>query len=293
MFACSLDAEKCFDRVWHDGLFYKLLSRIDFRHWLLLYEGYSNLKACVSRNGMESTSFKVTRGIRQGSLLSPVFFVFFIDDLLVELSNTDSGLRIGQELFNNLAYADDVNLIASSVPGLQILIDICNAYATKWRFTFGFTKTKCITFGSPKFTSEPTWTLGKKVIENVNTIEILGVSFAADLKPSAHIEKRLSAARKRSYSLLSAGFTYPGLATDVKVHLWKTVVHPVLQSGVNCMNLSSKNLADLESFQSNHVKRILGFHKRSHHSKLLQALGIRKIEASICASRLSLYNRIF
>ena len=41
MFICSLDAEKCFDTIWHDGLFYKLIDILPQSHWLYLYRLYN------------------------------------------------------------------------------------------------------------------------------------------------------------------------------------------------------------------------------------------------------------
>ena len=279
VFACNLDAEKCFDRVWHDGLFYKLLSKVEFSHWLLLYEWYSNLKACIKWNGYVSQPFNVTRGIRQGSLLSPVFFTYFIDDLLQELNNTDIGLRIGHLLFNHFAYADDVSLFAANVPGLQALINLCNDYANRWRFVFGFAKTTCIIFGDHKFSSIPVWTLGDNAVECVNSVNILGVHFRNDLSSSAHVQTRISAARRKAFSLLKAGLTYPGLATNVKVYLWKMSVCPILLSGGHSIFVSPSDTRLLESFQSTHIKRIFGFPIRYHHSKLLEALGIKPVSA--------------
>ena len=37
LYVCSLDAEKCFDSIWHPGLFYKLIDIIPNAHWLFLY----------------------------------------------------------------------------------------------------------------------------------------------------------------------------------------------------------------------------------------------------------------
>jgi len=37
IFVCSLDAEKCFDSIWHEGLFFKLWDKIPIDHWFLLY----------------------------------------------------------------------------------------------------------------------------------------------------------------------------------------------------------------------------------------------------------------
>ena len=93
--------------------------------------------------------------------------------------------------------------------------------------------------------------------------------------------------------MFKTGVTYPGLASDAKIYLWKTAIGPVLKSGVHCMHVNNKDLGELESFQNNHIKRMLGFFKRSHHSKLLIAIGVENIENSILNARLSLYHRIF
>jgi hypothetical protein len=221
VYACSLDAEKCFDKVWHDGLFYKLFPRIPFNHWLITYEWYTNLKAVVTWNGVNSDTFCVTRGIQQGSILSPLFFIMFIDDLLKELSNSSHGLRLARFLFNNFAYADDITLLAAAtVPGLQVLIDISVAYAKKWRFTFGFTKTKCITFDKDILEQYHGWNLGEKDIVSSDSVDMLGVTFNSDMSSEAHVGQRISAANRRAFSLTSDGLCYPGLSSEVKSHLW-------------------------------------------------------------------------
>jgi hypothetical protein len=40
LFMCSLDAEKCFDSIWHDALFFKLKNAVADSTWLLLYNWY-------------------------------------------------------------------------------------------------------------------------------------------------------------------------------------------------------------------------------------------------------------
>ena len=47
LFVSSLDAAKCFDRVWHDGLFYKFTGKISKCFWLFLHTWYKNLNACM------------------------------------------------------------------------------------------------------------------------------------------------------------------------------------------------------------------------------------------------------
>ena len=293
VYVCSLDAEKCFDRVWHDGLFFKLLPRLPFNHWLLLYEWYNKLRAVVKWNGSVSTEFRVTRGIRQGSVLSPILFTMFLDDLLNDLTNTNHGVRIAQYLFNHFAYADDINLLAASVPGLQGLIDICCSYARRWRFNFGLSKTTCIILGKEILNRPPAWKLNDDIITNRDEVDVLGVTLTSNLSASVHVKNRISSARRRLFGLQNDGLCFPGLSSGVKCYLWKTAVCPILNFGCHTLELSPGDIKSLESLQSDCVKRFLGIPKRSHHSKLLQATGIPRIRSQICGNRASLLGRIF
>ena len=151
MYTCSLDAEKCFDKLWHSALLYKLWGKIPLSHWLLLYKWYAQLKCTIKWNGNFSRVFNVSRGTRQGSILSPLIFNIFIDDLLKQLHSNNNGVRIGGFKCNSFAYADDITLICTTVTGLQTLIDICADYSSRWRFNFGIKKTKCMIYGKNVF----------------------------------------------------------------------------------------------------------------------------------------------
>ena len=54
--------------------------------------------------------FCVTRGKRQGSVLSPYLFKMFINQPLPDLNNCDADVGIGDTLFNAMAYADEITL---------------------------------------------------------------------------------------------------------------------------------------------------------------------------------------
>ena len=99
LYICSLDDEKCFDSIWHDTLLYKLWEKLPLHHWLFMYRWYNNLNAVVRWNWECSYSFKVTRETRQGSIVSPHIFGIFINDLLIDLSTSEHGVRICSNTF--------------------------------------------------------------------------------------------------------------------------------------------------------------------------------------------------
>jgi len=164
MFIRSLDAEKCFDSIWHDSLFNKLYNALPDVHWRFLRKWYSNTDVVIKWDGYihYSTYFKVARCTRQGSILSPVLFNLFLSCLMPELSLCE---RVGNHLYNSFAY-DDVSLFSTTVPGLHKLIDVCKDYSSLWRFNFGIKKTKCMNV----------WYLKNKPIQNVEDMDILGVT---------------------------------------------------------------------------------------------------------------------
>ena len=292
VYICTLDAEKCFDCIWHDGLFFKLMNIIPSQFWLFLYNWYRSLKTVVRWEGSLGEIFAVTKGTRQGSLLSPSLFNIFIDSLLRDLKTVPAGVRLDSFHVNSVAYADDVTLIASSVPDLQSLIDACACYARTWCFKYGIKKSKCMVAGSHSFQQEPIWTLEKVPIDRVEEMEILGVTFSSHRSSSAHIAKRKGRCSKAFYSLSQAGMLNPGLQPSVKSYLWGSVCRPALVYGCESVALSPRELKELESTQGTLIKRCLHIGKRSHHTPLLSALNIPSLERSIATYACRLYNSV-
>ena len=292
VYIATLDAEKCFDSVWHKGIFDKLKDALPLSQWRFLYKWYSQLQARVKFNGEVSDIYSIYRGTRQGGILSPIIFNIFLNDLLIELKSAQHGVRLGNMLFNSVAYADDVSLISATATGLQVLLDICGKYADKWRMRFNVTKSNCMVIGKNILQQVPTFSICSEEMKIVNSVNLLGVNINSKCDAQIHVDNRVRKCRMSYYGLGNSGMAYPGLATDVKSHLWRTICDPVLSYGIDCISLGKKHWDCLQSLQGQCIKKCMGLSKRSRHSNLLKALSITNIAVTCKNNSISLLKRI-
>ena len=151
--ACLLDCSKAFDKCKFDKLFSKLIAKglppIVVRVLIYIYEEQTGW---VKLGGQRSSPFKLTNGTRQGSVLSPVLFSVYLDDLLKELRKLQLGCHIGGCWFGACGYADDLILLAPNREVLQKMVQVCQNYGEEHNLVFStdplpsLSKTKCVYF---------------------------------------------------------------------------------------------------------------------------------------------------
>ena len=82
----SVDFSKAFDSVWHSAVFHKLLSlKLPPCFVLWVRSFVSDRRAKVQVGGSHSRSFRIRRGVSQGSVLGPVLFILFVDNITKDL----------------------------------------------------------------------------------------------------------------------------------------------------------------------------------------------------------------
>ena len=151
--ACLLDCSKAFDKCKFDKLFVKLLETglppIVVRVLIFAYEEQT---AMVKLAGKRSDTFSIRNGTRQGSVLSPLLFSIYLDDLLKNLRKLGLGCHIGGVWYGACGYADDLVLLAPNRDVLQRMLKVCEDYAIDHNLSFSTdpvparSKTKCLLF---------------------------------------------------------------------------------------------------------------------------------------------------
>ena len=132
-----LDISKAFDKVWHDGIIYKLTQNGISGNLLNLLEDFlKERKQRVVLNGQVSTWKNINAGVPQGSILGPLLFLIYINDLT-------EGLTTNVKLF-----ADDTSLFSvvhdtqTSANDLNKDLKIINNWAFQWKMNFNPDPTK-------------------------------------------------------------------------------------------------------------------------------------------------------
>ena len=126
----SADFSKAFDSVWHSALFHKLLSlKLPSCFVLWVRSFLSDRRAEVQVGGSHSRSFRIKRAVPQGSVLGPVLFILFVDDIT---KNLPRGAHAS-------LYADDLAIWSSSPDPLkasfvvQSSLIVLETWSNLWR----------------------------------------------------------------------------------------------------------------------------------------------------------------
>ena len=137
VYGCSLDCSKAFDTVRHIKLFSKLRdAKVPPLIIRLLICIYRRQLAKVRWKDTESREFPIRNGVRQGAVISPLFFSFYIDNLFDLLKATGSGCMIGEYYAGCFGYADDLIFLCPSRKGLQEMLGVAESYVKEHSITF-------------------------------------------------------------------------------------------------------------------------------------------------------------
>ena len=150
---CLMDVSKAFDMVKHSVLFNKLLKQgLPFIIVRFILITYRHQKVNVKWNHHFSDFLNIQNGVKQGAVLSAIFYCIYTNGLFQELRRQNIGRCVGQNYIGIVGYADDLFLVSPTFDGLQKMLLICEKYASAHNLRFSTdpnpkkSKRKCIAF---------------------------------------------------------------------------------------------------------------------------------------------------
>ena len=262
-----LDISKAFDRVWHHGLLFKLRQLGITPPVIKWFDSYlSNRQQRVVIQGQCSSWSSIEAGVPQGSILGPLLFLVYINDIV---DNITCDIRL---------FADDTSIIEiitdPAASGDRINIDLghLSMWGRVWRMTFSAIKSLSVLFSCKrnKVTHPPLY-LGGSAIPEATDHTHLGITLSHDLKWHLHINRIVTKASKRLSLLKRLKFK---LSRKTLEKLYLTMIRPILEYGCVLFDNCTQELADLiEGLQYEAARICTGARKYTSRARLLAELG--------------------
>ena len=255
-----LDFQKAFDKVPHQRLMLKLVSLgVNGRVASWIKDWLADRKQRVVLNGCMSDWCEVASGVPQGSVLGPLLFVVFIND--IDQCVTSKLLK----------FADDTKLMkpVSSTHEINMLRnDLCNLYSWSedWLMLFNLDKCKVMHLGKNNVKSQ--YVMGGQILQEVSEEKDLGVIISNDLKVSSQCSKAAKTAN-RILGMISRTFIYKN--KDTMLLLYKSLVRPHLEYCIQTWRPHlQKDIDLLERVQHRATKMIATFGSLTYEDRLLR-----------------------
>ena len=232
------DFAKAFDSVPHKKLLakaYNLGLRGQLYTWIENFLNNRRQRVMVGQSKSEWAP--VISGIPQGSVLGPVLFLLFINDMPDRVNSMIKLFADDAKLFRAIENIDDYT-------SLQDDIDRLHKWSIDWQLPFNVSKCKIMHMG--KKNPEHTYTMNDIELETVKLENDLGVTFDIDMKFQQHINKMVAKANSR-VGIVRRCFSR--LDVDSIKTLYKSFVRPILEY---CMTVWNP----LYQYQVNEIEKI-------------------------------------
>ena len=255
-----LDFSKAFDKVDHSILMQKVKQfGIQGKIYTWLENFLSNRYQQVIVDGILSNKEQVISGVPQGTVLGPLLFLIYINDLEPELKK--SILRI---------FADDSKIVKpisnqNDHDELQTELNIAMKWADRNNMELNHKKFQLMQYGKDEHLKTP-YETGHEIIDSDSDIKDLGVYLSADLTWETQITEAIKKGRQFLGWILRS---FASRDTEVILFLYKTYVLPRLEyASLLWSPYQQKNKIKIEAIQRKATAKIDELKNYNYHQRL-------------------------
>lgn len=284
--AIFLDVAQAFDKVWHDGLIYKIQTKLPPEVHLLLESYLTSRKFKVKYKSCTTDEREIKAGVPQGSVLGPMLYLLFTSDLPVK------------PLVLTSTFADDTAILSShkdaaiASENIQEHLYEVENWLNKWKLKVNENKSVHVTFSLRKGQCPPI-TLNDITIPQVNEVKYLGVHLDKRLTWKKHIEtKKIQMKLKfaNMYWLIGRNSL---LDLEHKLLLYNSIIKPIWSYGSQLWKAaSSSNIDIIQRFQSKVLRNITKapWYVKNHH--IHKDLNVRTVREEMDKCRRNYVQRL-
>jgi len=252
-----VDFKKAFDSV-HRKTLWQILRHYGIpdkivRLIAMFYTGFEC--RVLMEAGVESESFAVNSGVRQGCILSPILFCVAIDFVMRAVTDgKHDGIRwMMFTQLHDLDFADDLALLATCSQHLQAKTTRLQTTAATIGLEINIAKTKVMRIAT---TDKKPISINDQVLEDVEAFPYLGSVISLD-GAHADIASRLKKAR-HVFTSLKAVWRSKQLSKATKMRVFNATVKAVLLYGSECWRELGTDIRKLDAFYNRCLRRIQG-----------------------------------
>ena len=278
-----LDFSKAFDRVAHTKLIH-ILKYYQINPYLIRWiQNYlSGRTQTTLVEEAYSDSIRVSSGVPQGSVLGPLMFIIYLQDLINTINLHCKNTTV-------YAFADDLKILSTDPNDLQQALDIVSRWTEDWNLLLNRDKSEHLTIRNKVTTN---FYIGNQCIPKVKHVRDLGVTISQDLKWSTHIHKIRSKSNILSHIILR---TFSPSNYKLLVNLFKTYIRPIMEYNTSTWSpYLRQDLMEAESVQRSFTRKICqrANIKFSNYNDRLNKLQLESLQSRRIKNDLTLLYKI-
>lgn len=249
--AVFLDVSQAFDRVWHQGLLYKLHRDLPRQLYEIIKSYLNERHFRVKEENVFSSIKKIAAGVPQGSVLGPVLYLLYTSDLPAIPSATLA------------TFADDTAILATAktieeaTSKTQNSLSEMSAWIKKWRMRLNESKSVHMYFTNRNINYLPVFLNGVK-IPYANTAKYLGMTLDTKIKWKEHVKKKtteITIKYKQMNWLLGHNSQ---LSIYNKILLYQQIIKPIWTYGIQLWGCTKRaNINIIQKMQNKILRAIV------------------------------------
>ena len=283
LYTCFIDYFKAFDSVNHQGM-WNLLREMDFDPKIIflirsLYEGE---QSAMQLECGTTEWFPVTKGVRQGCILSPHLFSIYTEGIMREVEHDHRKEEYDEPSLQglpirDLRYADDTALLATTSKGLETLIKSVKDHSEQKGLLLNLKKTKIMDIDKRK--GKAVITSDGEEIERVSNFNQLGAQIEANGKSTPEIKRRLAIAGSNLRKMARIG---KGQSICTKLRILRCIVFPIASYGCEAWTINNTDGKKITAFEIKSYRKNLRLSWTEKTSNEIVSSRIKKKAQQFC-----------